>query len=83
MGWHNLKGCPFCGGMPYIESHSRAFVNRESTRVAFVRCKDCNTRTERIPLDPIGQAEAVQRAVNRWNSRFDSQVFMCVNDHRG
>ena len=82
MAWHNLKGCPFCGGMPYIESHMRVFINGKSAKAALVWCKDCKARTEKIPIEPIGEAEAVQRAINRWNSRFNSQVYMSVNDHR-
>ena len=77
-----MKGCPFCGGMPFIEPHMRVFIKGESTKAALVRCKDCKARTEKIPIDPIGEAEAVQRAINRWNSRFNSQVYMNVNDHR-
>ena len=61
---HNLKACPFCGGRPYIESHSRGFVKGVSCRVAYVRCTECNTRTERFPIS-MGPAEAVKAAVNR------------------
>lgn len=82
MAYHNLKCCPFCGGMPYIESHMRVFINGESAKAALVRCKDCAARTEKIPVVPIGEAEAVQRAVNRWNCRFNSQTYVSVNDHR-
>ena len=79
---HNLKACPFCGGRPFIESHSRAFLKGEPTHVAYVRCSECEARTSKIPIDPIGQAEAVKRAVNRWNSRFECVSYIPVGDHR-
>ena len=81
MALHNLKACPFCGGKPYIESHSRGFVDGKSTRVAYVRCSECNCRTERLPIS-IGQAEAVRAVVNKWNCRFDAVGYMPVGDHR-
>ena len=42
-----LKPCPFCGGKPYLETRHRAFINGETTRVAFVRCTECEARTQR------------------------------------
>lgn len=78
---HYLKACPFCGGRPYIESGSRGFVKGVSCRVAYVRCVDCNTRTERIPIS-IGQSKAVQAVVRKWNCRFDAQEYMPIGDHR-
>ena len=78
---HNLKACPFCGGRPFIESHSRAFLKGEPTHVAYVRCSECEARTTKIPIS-IGLSEAVHRAVNRWNSRFNAVGYMPVGDHR-
>ena len=77
----NLKACPFCGGRPYIESNSRGFVKGVSCRVAYVRCTECNTRTARFPVS-IGQREAVDAAVNRWNCRFNSISYTPISDHR-
>ena len=78
---YNLKACPFCGGRPYIESGSRGFYRGESTRVAFVRCTECNARSNRIPIS-IGQAKAVQAVVNQWNCRFDAISYEPCSDHR-
>lgn len=77
---YDLKTCPFCGGTPYIESHSRGFVKGVSTRVAYVRCKDCNMRTERFPVS-MGNREAVDLAVKRWNMRFNGVSLCSVGDH--
>lgn len=81
MAIHNLRACPFCGGRPYIESRFRAFIKAETTKVAFVRCKDCHARTDRFPLS-MGQANAVQAAVNRWNCRWNDSVYYPTDDHR-
>ena len=78
---YNLKACPFCGGRPYIESNSRGFVKGISCRVAYVRCTECNTRTARFPVS-IGQRVAVDAAVNRWNSRFNSISYTPISDRR-
>ena len=68
-----LKPCPFCGGKPYIETNHRAFINAKTTKVAFVRCKGCNARTERIPLEKYGKTshslEAELDAIEAWNKR--------------
>lgn len=77
---HNLKACPFCGGRPYIESHSRCYINGESTRAAYVRCTDCESRTERFPVS-LGQRKAVDAAVNRWNARYEAVGYIPVGDH--
>lgn len=78
--FHNLKACPFCGGRPFIESRSRGFLKGQETRVAYVRCSDCEARTSKIPVS-IGQKEAVKRAVNLWNCRFNAIGTMPVGDH--
>lgn len=80
MSWHILKSCPFCGGKPYIESRSRAFINGETTRVAYVRCSECNARTERFP-NSIGARESARLAVDAWNKRFDDVIYERVGDH--
>lgn len=68
-----LKPCPFCGGKPYLEKRHRAFINAETTRVAFVRCKDCEARTKRFPLVDFGHTssseEANKAAIEAWNRR--------------
>ena len=78
---HNLKACPFCGGRPYIESQSRCFINGESVRCAYVRCTECECRTQRVPIKP-SQAEAVQKVVNSWNARYNAVSYIPVGDHR-
>ena len=68
-----LKSCPFCGGKPYLETNHRAFINAKTTKVAYVRCKSCNARTERIPLEKYGKTshsfEAELDAIEAWNKR--------------
>ena len=68
-----LKPCPFCGGKPYLEQSSRAFVNGEPGRVAFVRCTNCEARTGKVPLMKYGKTsnsiEANDEAVELWNRR--------------
>lgn len=70
-----LKPCPFCGGKPYFETNHRAFINAKTTNVAFVRCKSCNARTERIPLEKYGKTshsfEAELDAIEAWNKRVE------------
>ena len=80
MSFHELKSCPFCGARPYIESRSRAFINGETVRVAYVRCTECNARAERFP-NSIGQRASVKLAVEAWNKRFDDVIFERVGDH--
>lgn len=69
----NLKPCPFCGGKAYLETNHRAFINAQTTRVAFVRCLNCNARTQRIELAKYGKTshsiEAENEAVQAWNRR--------------
>ena len=68
-----LKLCPFCGGVPYLERGSRTIINGEKTRVAYVRCEDCGARTARYRLDDFGRSsssvEAEKCAVDHWNMR--------------
>ena len=68
-----LLPCPFCGGEPFLETNSRAYVNGSSERVSYVRCKKCNARTGKVPLSKYGHTqsskEAVDEAISRWNTR--------------
>lgn len=77
---YDLKTCPFCGGSPYIESDFRGFIKGESTKVAFVRCTECQTRTARYPIS-MGRREAIDMAVKRWNMRFNGISMCTVSDH--
>ena len=68
-----LKPCPFCGGKPYLETRHRAFIKAQTTRVAFVRCTECNARTNRFELQSFGctrsSKEANTKAIEAWNRR--------------
>ena len=68
-----LKPCPFCGGKPYLETRHRAFINAKTTRVAFVRCTECEARTQRVPLTDFGctsySFKANEKAIEAWNRR--------------
>lgn len=77
-----LKACPFCGGKPTIEESQRGFVNGKSTHVCFVRCKQCNARSERVDIEAYGHtsysSEAVQKVSESWNKRianYDYDLF--------
>ena len=62
--------------MPYLEESQRGFVNGESTRVCFVRCRDCNARSPRVDIKEFGRtshsAEAIKIVVDAWNRRTKS-----------
>ena len=68
-----LRNCPFCGGKAYLENSHRAFINAETTKVAFVRCTKCNARSGRVNLSDYGKtslsAEAELKVINSWNNR--------------
>ena len=73
MGNVKLKPCPFCGGKAYLETNHRAFIKAQTTKVAYVRCLNCNARTQRIELAKYGKTshsiEANNEAVQAWNRR--------------
>ena len=73
-----LLPCPFCGGKPYLERCSRGFINAQSTKIAYVRCLQCNARSKRVPLSDYGKtshsAEAERVVINAWNSRTKKEV---------
>ena len=68
-----MKLCPFCGGLPILEKSSRTILHGKATRVAFVRCGDCEARTARYSVEDFGHTsysiEAVKAAVDHWNQR--------------
>lgn len=68
-----LKPCPFCGGPAYLETNHRAFIKGETTKVAYVRCTECNARSGRYELRDFGctstSGEANRLAVEAWNRR--------------
>ena len=68
-----LKPCPFCGGKPYLEENHRAFIDGQTTRVSFVRCRVCNARSARIPLSKYGKTshsnQANAEVAELWNKR--------------
>ena len=68
-----VKSCPFCGGRPYIEESQRGFVGGKSTHVCYVRCRNCNARSQRLNIEDFGHtsrsAEAIEKVVAAWNVR--------------
>ena len=75
LGFPDLLPCPFCGGRPYLEQHSRAFIAGESERVTYVRCTQCSARSGRRRLADYGRTsnsrEAMLAVVADWNMRYD------------
>ena len=70
-----LKPCPFCGGKPYLETNHRAFIKAKTTKVAFVRCRNCEARTQRFELEAFGctsrSSAANEKAIEAWNRRVE------------
>ncbi len=83
MKYHaELKNCPFCGGESILEYNHRAFINGQTTKVSFVRCKVCNARSGRFKLTDFGctshSKEANEKAVDAWNKRDNAvEVVRC------
>lgn len=73
-----LKPCPFCGGKPHLETRHRAFINAQTTRVALVRCTECNARSGRFELKDFGHTssclEANNKAIEAWNRRATNEA---------
>lgn len=72
--YYKLKPCPHCGGEAYLERRHWAFINAQTTRVAFVRCTVCNARSGRYPLEDYGgspnhSTQAERLAAEAWNRR--------------
>ena len=70
---NELKPCPFCGGKAYLETRHRAFIKGKTTLVAYVRCRECEARTQRFELASFGRssysAKANEQAIEAWNRR--------------
>lgn len=70
---YDLKPCPFCGGEAKLETSHRAFINAQTTKVAYVFCTNCNARSGRVALKDYGctsySEDANEEAVSRWNIR--------------
>lgn len=68
-----LKPCPFCGGRPYLERAKRTRIKGKATRIALVRCTQCNARTNFYDIADFGKtshsATAEKWAVHDWNRR--------------
>ena len=73
MAYPQILACPFCGGRGVLEKAHRAFIDGQTTRVAFVRCVVCHARSGRYKLSDYGcsatSSEANMAAINAWNRR--------------
>ena len=80
-----LKTCPFCGGLPYVEESSRGYVNGESTKVCYIRCRKCNARSERVNIKDFGHTsrseEALNLVVESWNRRAEFTRVVNIKIH--
>jgi len=69
----HLRECPFCGGKAMLEKSHRAFIDGKTTRVSFVRCKECNARSGRQKIGDFGHTsssvEANRIVIEAWNRR--------------
>ena len=82
-----VKACPFCGGKPYIEESQRGFIDGQSTKVCFVRCKWCNARSKRVNLADYGcssySREAIDEVVAAWNTRAENvKTYRLTGHHK-
>ena len=71
-----VKACPFCGGKPFVELGSRAFIEGRTEKVCFVRCKWCNARSSRVRLSDYGvtsqSKDAFNDVIEMWNKRAEN-----------
>ena len=77
---YSLKSCPFCGGTPYIESRSRAYMKGETIRVAYIRCLSCSVKTAKFPIS-MGHRKAIDMAAYNWNARYRDETMCSADDH--
>ncbi len=81
-----VKACPFCGGKPYLEESQRGFVDGKSTKVCYVRCKNCNARSSRVNLADYHcssySADAIAKVIESWNKRVESVQEFEITGHR-
>ena len=74
---YKILPCPFCGGKAVLEKSHRAFINAKTTRVAFVRCVECNARSGRVNLADYGctstSRDANLKAIAAWNRRVTNE----------
>ena len=67
---YELLPCPFCGGEGHMEHNSRAYMNHNSVRVAYVYCKNCNARSPKFNREKYSpHTIAEQKAAEAWNTR--------------
>lgn len=71
-----MKPCPFCGGEPHLERNHRNFVKGEPTRVALVRCTQCEAKSGKFDLRAYEPKIAKALAIEAWNRR----VFNLASD---
>ena len=71
-----MKPCPFCGGEPHLERNHRNFVKGEPTRVALVRCTQCEAKSGKFDLRTYAPQTAQTLAIEAWNRR----VFNLASD---
>lgn len=71
-----MKPCPFCGGEPHLERNHRNFVKGEPTRVALVRCTQCEAKSGKFDLRIYDPTTANTLAIEAWNRR----VFNLASD---
>lgn len=76
-----IANCPFCGGYSNLVRKSKTVVHGETKQTTYVECKVCHCRGQRFLLDDFKTStEARDAAVESWNRRFDSTVYLGVDD---
>lgn len=66
-----LKPCSHCGGKGFLEEDSRAYMNGESVRCAYVWCTKCHARSAKFDIKETSRVDAVTKAVENWNARWN------------